>query len=244
MFGVLNMHRRTFLALALSSTSAQAGIFSDTYRWRQKLTVILDTPAGFKTGSAVSEITITLRNRRGNRIAEIKGEATVVEVQPGQHLFALLSQMLHYKLDEELTDELAGLLWNDVLPPARHARVGEKMDIRKEWGPRQAAIAALKGARDMPVELWPTFVAFEDLQDPRSVKVLAPEDLPAVFGPGVKLHSVTLEITQDPVTDGKVNALLPWLSGLKDMLIPVPKKSDNAYKPEERVRRMNFKRET
>jgi hypothetical protein len=243
MFGVVNMQRRSFLALALSTTAAQAGILSDTYRWRQKLTVNVDTPDGLKAGFAVSEITISLRNRRGNRTASITGEATAVEVAPGKHLFALLSQMLYYKPDEELTHELAERVWHDVLPPKRYARVGEKMDVRKEWGPHYAAIPTLQGAREMPVELWPTFVVFADVKDPRSVKVIAPDDLASVFGPGFKIRSVTLEITKDAVTENGVSALLPWLAGLKDMLIPVPQKADNAYRPQERVRRMNFKRD-
>jgi hypothetical protein len=243
MFGIVNMQRRSLLVLALSSTAAQAGILSDTYRWRQKLTVMVDTPVGPKTGSAISEIAVTLRNRRGNRDASVTGEATVVEVALGKHVFALLSPMLYYRLDEALTDELAERLWNDVLPPARYARVGEAMDVRKEWGPRYAAIPALQGARELPVELWPTFVAFADVKDPRSVKVLAPDDFGSLFGQGVSLRSVTLEITKEEVTDGKIIALLPWLPGWKDLLIPVPQKPDDAYTPEERVRRMNFKRE-
>lgn len=37
-----------------------------------------------------------------------------------------------------------------------------------------------------------------------------PEDLAAVFGKGVRLEAVTLEITEEAVTEGRVEAVLGW----------------------------------
>jgi hypothetical protein len=237
------MRRRSFLALGLLPVAAHAGMFSDTYEWRQKLTVTLDTPQGVKTGSSVTAISVKLKNTRGNRIASTTGEAAIVEVAEGRYLFVLLSGQLYYNpLTEEHTDELAGLVWQDVLPIARQRGVNEQnFDVRKEWGPRYQAITELRGARDMPVALWPAFVTFADLNDPASVKVIEPEALDEVFGPGVAVRTISLEVTREAVTDGAVGAVLPWLGTWKDMLIPVPKKAADAYTPEERIRRLNFK---
>jgi hypothetical protein len=236
------LRRRSFLALGLLPAAACTGASSDTYEWRQKLTVTLDTPQGVTTGSSVTAICVELTNARSNRIARIMGEATVVEVGRGQYLFALLSGQLHYKNSDQYTDELVELVWQDVLPPRRHQRVGEQnFDGRKEWGPRYRAIAELQGARDMTVALWPTFVMFTDLNDPSSVKVLAPHAFKEAFGHGIAVRAVSLELTRDAATDGAAGAVLPWLAKWDDMLIPVARKADDAYTPEQRIRHTNFK---
>lgn len=54
-------------------------------------------------------------------------------------------------------------------------------------------------------------VTFGDLKDPKSVQEVDPENLPATFGPGYKIKSYTVEITDEPVTEGRVENLLPWL---------------------------------
>ena len=51
-----------------------------------------------------------------------------------------------------------------------------------------------------------------DPDDPASVKRVDPDDLAASFGPGVSLRKITLTITDEPATDGKVRELLGWLS--------------------------------
>jgi hypothetical protein len=43
------------------------------------------------------------------------------------------------------------------------------------------------------------------------VKLVDPADLAATFGPGVRLKSETLEVTNEAVTDGVVAQFLPWL---------------------------------
>jgi hypothetical protein len=64
-----------------------------SYDWHQKLTVIVDTPDGPKTGEAVTAV-----SWRGNPVfrdgadydTEVEGEAVVVEVVRGRYLFMLL----------------------------------------------------------------------------------------------------------------------------------------------------------
>ena len=51
-------------------------------------------------------------------------------------------------------------------------------------------------------------VTFDDLSDPATVRKVDPLDLAATFGPGVKLRAVTLELTNAPITSGKVVSAL------------------------------------
>ena len=54
-------------------------------------------------------------------------------------------------------------------------------------------------------------VTFDDITKPETVRRVNPEDLAAVFGEGVRLKAVTLEITDEAVTEGRVEAVLGWL---------------------------------
>jgi hypothetical protein len=54
-------------------------------------------------------------------------------------------------------------------------------------------------------------VTFDDITKPETVREVEPADLAAVFGEGVRLKTVTLEITEEAVTVGLVEGLLGWL---------------------------------
>ena len=59
---------------------------------------------------------------------------------------------------------------------------------------------------------FPMLVTFDDIADPMSVRLVNPAALDATFGPGIKLDTVTLAMTDAAVTSGTVLALLPWLA--------------------------------
>ncbi len=54
-------------------------------------------------------------------------------------------------------------------------------------------------------------VTFDDITKPQTVREVDSEDLAAVFGEGVRLKALTLEITREAVTEGRVEGVLPWL---------------------------------
>lgn len=66
----------------------------------------------------------------------------------------------------------------------------------------------------VPSECLPLMVTFANIADPKSVSQVDPGALAASFGPGVRLKAVTLEVTEEPVTEGKVDNLLSWLAGI------------------------------
>jgi hypothetical protein len=64
-------------------------------------------------------------------------------------------------------------------------------------------------------------VTFDDISKPETVREVEPEDLAAVFGEGVRLKAVTLEITRGAVTQGRVEGALGWLGSYPEPhLIP------------------------
>lgn len=159
--------------------------------WHQKLTVTVETPSGERTGSAVVEVRAAFGQQplSGNEVEyAYQGEATVVEVAPGRYLFALLGgseERFFYAAKDRFSSINRGEWLSEI--------------------PKQT----------VPVELTakhiPLLVTFDDINDPKTVTKVDPANLEAAFGPGVSLTEVVLEITHDPVTEGRVEGVLGWL---------------------------------
>jgi hypothetical protein len=175
--------------------------------WRQKLTVVVETPNGEVSGSSVTEI--TKRDQRGNWFfpdargvySEVKGEAVAVEVLPGKWLFALLDGR------EDGKGKVEYLVY-----PAFALDKATDANGRRSYEAAMAKLHAqpLDTPAMIPASDYPLMVTFDDINDPASVKRVDSSDLAAGFGPGVSLKAVTLEITDEPVTDGRVEAVLAW----------------------------------
>ena len=164
--------------------------------WNQRLTLVVETPQGEVRGSAVTEVSVTYfaggEPISGREVSyDLTGEAAVVEVLPGRYLFALISG------SEELF--------------AAAAKERFKGMRRGQWLfliPGQTEPVTLTG------DLIPMLVAFDDITKPETVRRVNPKDLVAVFGEGVRLKAMTLEITEEAVTEGRVEGVLGWLDNL------------------------------
>ena len=73
------------------------------------------------------------------------------------------------------------------------------------------------GSKELALEKLPSLVTFRDISDPKTVVRLDPRDLESAFGPGVKLKSATIEITEEPITTG-ITTRLPWLVGRRNYI--------------------------
>jgi hypothetical protein len=182
--------------LALIVMVALSGC-SQHWSWHQRLTLVVDTPAGEKAASSVTaceavrrEGKYVLPEARGMGTG-CGGEAVVLEVAPGRYLFALLG-----KPDAFAT----------FFPGAAPAEVADRLEQLRE-------------TREVPRDQYPMLVTFGDVSDPKTVTRVDPQDLAASFGPGVALSAVTLEITDAPVTGGVVEGVLGWLSWPRERLL-------------------------
>ena len=134
---------------------------------------------------------------RGVR-SKVEGEAVVVEVAPGKFLFALLSGSGEEKRDATHWVRLAYQL------SEADSYGGEMMKLKSQ--PHDAPVP-------LPPEGWPMLVTFDDITRPETVRRVDPANLAGVFGEGVRLKAVTLEITEDSVTEGQVERVLGWSCG-------------------------------
>lgn len=187
------MKRFVLLALFLVLAACR-----EDHSWHQKLTLVVETPTGPVSGSSVVEVRVGFYEdppplTSTEVVYGLTGEATVVEVAPGRYLFALMGN------SEELffyaaKDRFKGL-------------------TRGEWLrliPDQTEPVTLTG------DLIPMLVTFADITRPETVREVDPADLDATFGcdrdpPCYRIAAATLEITEEPVTGGKLRALLTWL---------------------------------
>lgn len=192
--------------------------YSDSYNYR--LTVNIDTPEGLKSGSTVRKVSSRdnttqyslIAGMRGGCHSELKGEAVVVDLGTRGKVFALLDNSLsaHQIVQDSFPLEGGGpCLKNGI-----------------------KYYSNLKGKTEVPPFAHPMMVTFTDLSDPTSVKYVygieqlkdekgnfkgdaldkqvKEDNFAALFGEGVKLHSITIEMTDDAVTEG-IEEVLPWL---------------------------------
>lgn len=213
--------------LALSSCDT----FSLTYRYR--LTVEVDTPEGLKTGSSVIAIKVSeLRPNStliGGAGADARGEAVAVDLPSGRTLFALLrgepgspfgAEGFPEVAYSERVNAVAGRRGNDNLPAWWRALADQR---EKVVLPRMAPNAAPPPYTET-FPSYPLLVTFSDVNDPKTVVRVDPENLAASFGPGVKLRRIMVQITEDRMTTG-IEKRLAWLP-------IVYQKLDKSFQPE------------
>lgn len=186
------------LAALVATSLALAGCGSQVGEWHQKLTVTVETPDGIKTGSSVMAIKKHANDSQFRlpdaRAAwtSVRAEAVVVEVAPGRYLFALVSN--------------AGSIAQNSFPIDRDALPYEQ---------EVAAVQGMTGVHRVPRDAYPRLVTFANVNAPQSVGRVDPDNLAASFGPGYRLVSITLEITDEPITEGRMEEVLGWLKDLE-----------------------------
>ncbi len=181
------------LLIVCGPVAAQA--MGDLYvsgTWRYKMTVVVETPEGIKTGSAVREVSnstssIKLDLPQATNAPAVKGEAVVVDLGKRGVLFGLISpdsyDELYSAFPIKMPSTAEGIRYYNSLP------IGAKAILPNN-------------------KLW--LVTFRNINDPQSIKTVAPEKLSEFFGENVMLKEIIIELTQNPVTWGSVENYLPW----------------------------------
>lgn len=168
-----------------------------------RLTIDVETPDGMKSASSVlamylHDTTWGLPEARGLRAA-LKGDAVFLDLGHGRNVVALLAQ-------GSKAENVVNMLGLDA---ASFARAGQP----SEW----YEIKDLKGIAAVPADLIPTLVTIPDVNDPKSTRVIAPDDFASVFGPGYRFKGATVEIVRGPRTRG-IAQRIPFLATHREEL--------------------------
>ena len=179
------------LTLLLAIPALIAALFfgiNRNHSWYQQLTVTIATPAGQVVGSSVTSVTrhagIKSMGEMSLGRTSLRGEALAIEVTPGRWMFVLIGRQ-------------ENLLYA-MLTAAKHETYAEAL-------PR---ILQQTTPLTVPPDYYPMMATFTDITDPKTVQQVDPADLAATFGPGVSLVSVMVEVTDEPVTEGIINAMV------------------------------------
>ena len=199
--------RARVAVLALASLAlAACGLVPARTTIHYRLTVEVETPEGLRSGSSVIEVRISETGEdywanpeaRGQS-AKLRGEAVAVELPDGRVLFALLRS-------EDMVDAAA---WWPFRIAANPCITGEYSAIRNAEEMQRSGASG-----ELPWGSYPMLVTFGDLADPTSVELVDPDDLAATFGEGVRLKRVTVEFTDDLVTN-EIEKTLPWIGAFR-----------------------------
>lgn len=210
--------------------------------WRYKVIVSIETPEGIKTGSAVREMHVVDTPNilpEVHASIDVKGEAVVVDLGKRGVVYAVMGTDDYYTVFNAF--------------PVEGATTAGGIRYYKSLKPGTSASLALQDR--------PMLVTFKDPSDPKTVTLAyhagmehyeipsegggtAGEDRPkvfednmeALFGKGVKLKGITVEMTDEKVTRGIAGKYLPkfnedywnWVSGL-DYSSPVRLGPNNFY---------------
>jgi hypothetical protein len=178
------------------------------WQWRQKVTVEVEGPTEPLSAASVMEVICGsspqwLRGIGGGGLGcQLQGEAVSLEIAPSQVLFALLTGAPG---SQNYPKKVA----YHVFFPDRTLTTVEERGEQLEKGFHGEV-------RDLPRQNYPLLVTFTDINDPKTVQKVDPDNLAATFGPGVSLKRMTLEITDEPVTEGKIESVLGWYWGYRD----------------------------
>ena len=190
---------------------------------RYKVTVEVEDNGAHRSGSSVmsfklSKPTVPLASPYD---AEFKGQAVAVDLGRRQVLFALLKDesgdlgtvpMLPERVFADLTSGSERV--RNLRQIASHEGLVRELP---RFGPK------ISDSRE-PFVQYPLLVRFRDLDQPESVEAVAPDALEEAFGSGVKLKRITVQITDEPVTND-IKKRLPWLEDVgrvRSTFIPNP----------------------
>jgi len=202
--------RHTIFVTALLVSGC--GVFASYPTFRYRLQVEVETPLGVRAGSSVIEVSCSSSNTgigwaSGSK-CNVKGEAVAVDLGGSKTMFALLTRPGYpegaesYAFDAFLSDR------------SIHDNAA-MVDILKA----QSGVAALPrqhrssdGGRpdNSPPTAYPMLVTFKNLANPKSVVAVDPDHLDSTFGPGNRLKRITVQMTEDSVTNG-IEKRLRWL---------------------------------
>jgi hypothetical protein len=206
--------KKIFIVLGVLVVLAGMGVAWWKYEfpsgsWRYKITVTVETPEGIKTGSAVREVHVRTEPQifpeQSPIHHSVKGEAVVVDLGGGEYVFAIMDVDGSYRIVQTAFP----------YPIENHRKyirhyeslIGQKKILdRKDY---------------------PTFVTFKDTNDPKSVelvyggkfdkatqKFIPVDDFDKIYGRGVRIKEVTIEMTDEPVM-WKIEKVLGWLERAK-----------------------------
>jgi hypothetical protein len=184
--------------------------------YRYKLSLAVNTLDGVKRGSSIAEmqffdVSIPARGT----MHKLSGEAIYLDLGPRRRpLIALLTHHLHSKdirVDPWVRDGGPTEILLARLYGAKYAYPTPVLNYISQ-------IARMRGAHEIGPDDLPNLVTFTDINDPKTVIEIDPNDLQATLGADISWNEITFEITDDPITKG-IELKLPWIPAYRNTML-------------------------
>ena len=206
---------------------------------RYRLTAVVETPEGLRSGSSVIEVAWAMSRTSpplGGSGYTVKGEAAAVDLPGGQTLFVLLRSAEEVDWAAWVIKRIPSAGMIEQAKPTQSNRAAQIASekryldlVRADRGVH--AVWRAQPPHNLPGLSIPYFVRFRDEADPKSVEQIDPANLAKSLGPGVRLKSLTVQVTEDPVTTG-IAKRLGWLGTHAGSLIQYPSQTPISEIPE------------
>lgn len=229
--------RRTFaLSAALVPLAFSLGGCGDD-RWKDynyKMTVYADG----KAYSTVRHVEVTegtsIQSSSGQRVdRKVEGEAVIIDTPSGP-VFALMAPAdgqfgngfyAAYVAEPALVPAIGRPAESEAQAAVREYREGQSgFDNLADDAEKHNAMLKVEGPRDLPrtipypdrnqgprdITVWPMFVRFGDIKDPKTVQIASPES--------IGVTRITIEVSDDEPTTG-IEKTLPWLDEYYDKML-------------------------
>ncbi len=185
--------------------------------YRYKLTLEVEVDGQIKSASNVVDVRYVEKSfpEKHTNIA-ITGDALFLDLGPTRRpLIALLTAQP--KPEDRSASPRNG--WGESDPASV---VGKAFASEPDFinGQIKAGFGALvgRGPRTITTADLPDLVTFTDINDPKTVMAVNPNNFEASLGEGVKWHSISIEIVDEIITQG-IEQRLSWLSSYFDRML-------------------------
>jgi hypothetical protein len=158
---------------------------------RVKLEVVVDDNGKTYRGSSIQQYSCRQSTHIMNDSAYcyITGEAVVVKIGDKGDLFMVF--------DRPGARSSTEMVWSLLGAVSDSPMTANNVTLPKSWSLRP--------------EQMPLMVRFPDQSDAYSVEAVDPSHLDTSFGKGVRLVSVSVETTDEPIQYGNIEQELPWI---------------------------------
>jgi hypothetical protein len=214
---VTSMRRVTTVAVAMALfvTLSACGKNPRALRYKYRITMAVRDGGQLLTASSVIGVrdAVSDGSMVGGSSDAVCGEATALRLRNGSFLFALFRGPSDARWPETKWP-FSSPIWI----------LRKRLGLDVSWPDDQAGMTKLETQFNSGVtailqdDEFPELAAMRDANSPLTTGLADPKRLPPYLGDDVKIEKITIQVTQDRITKGRLAELFPWFNAWNEHL--------------------------